>query len=59
MHTAARDKALLDEIAAYFDMLAGDSQAFADRGLGNKRENKIRSKCWTDAAADIRRIKLI
>ena len=59
MQTSARDEALLNEIAAYFDMLASDCEAFAARGIGNKRENAIRAKVWREAAADVRSIKLV
>lgn len=58
MHTSARDEALLAEIADYFDILAGDCEAMAQRGYGNKRENLTRAKVWRDAASDVRSIKL-
>jgi hypothetical protein len=58
MHTSARDEALLEEIAQYFDTLASDSEAFAQRGLGSKRDNLTRAACWRQAAEDIRGIRL-
>ena len=57
MKTTARDEALLEEIAQYFDMLASDSQAFAR--ISAKRENLTRAKVWEQAAADVRSIRLI
>lgn len=60
MKTSARDQALLDEIAGYFDMLASDSEAFASRrGFGSQTRNKIRAECWREAAEDIRSIQLV
>ncbi len=59
MQTKARDEALIEDIASYFDMLASDSEAFAARKIGSKRENLLRAKCWRDAAADVRSIKLV
>jgi hypothetical protein len=58
MQTTARDEALLEDIAGYFDILASDSEAMVRRGLG-KRENAIRAKVWREAAADVRSIKLV
>lgn len=58
MHTTARDEALIEDIAAYFDMLASDSEAFAKRGF-QKRENLMRAKVWREAATDVRSIKLV
>jgi hypothetical protein len=58
MHTTARDEALLQEIAEYFDMLASDSEEFAARGIGSKRENLCRAKVWREAASDVRSIRL-
>lgn len=58
MKTDKRDEALLEDIASYFDMLAGDSEAFASRGW-SKRENTIRAKVWREAAADVRSIELL
>lgn len=58
MFTSARDHALLEEIADYFDVLAGDSEAMARRGY-SKRENGIRAKVWREAAADVRSIKIM
>ena len=52
MHTTARDYALLEEIAQYFDMLASDSEAMARRGY-SKRENLTRAKVWREAAQDV------
>lgn len=58
LQTSARDEALLEDIAGYFDMLASDSEAMARRGFG-KRENSIRAKVWREAAEDVRSIKLV
>lgn len=58
LKTSARDDALLEDIASYFDILASDSEAMAQRGY-NKRENAIRAKVWREAAADVRSIKLV
>lgn len=58
MKTTARDAALVEEIAAYFDMLASDSEAMAARGY-DKKENKRRAGQWREAAADVRTIELI
>ena len=52
MNTTARDYALLEEIAQYFDMLASDSEAMARRGY-SKRENLTRAKVWREAAQDV------
>jgi len=57
MKTKARDAALIEEIAEYFDILASDSEAFALRG--NKKENLRRAAQWREAAADVRTIELI
>jgi hypothetical protein len=57
MKTTARDAALVEEIAAYFDILASDSEALAQRG--NKKENQRRAAQWREAAADVRTIELI
>lgn len=58
MQTSARDEALLEEIAVYFDILACDSEAFALSGY-SKRANELRAKVWREAAADVRSIKLV
>ena len=58
MFTSARDDKLLAEIADYFDILASDSEAMAQRGY-SKRENTTRAKVWRQAAADVRSIKLV
>ena len=58
LQTSARDEALLEDIAGYFDMLASGSEAMARRGYG-KRENSIRAKVWREAAEDVRSIKLV
>lgn len=58
MQTSARDEALLEDIAGYFDILASDSEAMARRGF-SKRENTIRAKVWREAAEDVRSIKLV
>ncbi len=58
LQTSARDEALLEDIAGYFDMLASDSEAMAQRGWA-KRENTIRAKVWREAAQDVRSIKLV
>ena len=57
MHTSARDYALLEEIAQYFEILASDSEAMAQRGY-SKRDNQTRAKVWREAAADVRSIKI-
>ena len=57
MHTKARDEELLAEIAGYFEMLAGDCEAMAARGL-DKKSQLIRAKVWRDAAEDVRSIRL-
>jgi len=59
METLARDEDLIEEIAAYFDMLARDSQAFADRKIGGKTRNLTRAECWKEAAEDVRSIRLV
>lgn len=59
MHTTARDKALLDEIAAYFETLAYDCETFIARGIGSKTLNKHRAQAFRDAASDVRSIKLV
>lgn len=58
MQTSARDEALLEDIAQYFEILAGDCEAMARRGY-SKRENGIRAKVWREAAEDVRSIKLV
>ena len=58
MKTTARDAALVEEIADYFDMLASDSDAFAARGY-DRKENTRRAAQWREAAADVRTIELI
>ncbi len=58
LSTTARDEALLEDIAAYFDILASDSEAMAQRGY-SKRTNLIRAGVWREAAADVRSIKLV
>lgn len=58
LKTSARDEALLEDIAQYFDILASDCEAMVQRGYG-KRENGIRAKVWREAAADVRSIKLV
>ena len=58
LQTSARDEALLEDIAGYFDILASDSEAMVRRGYG-KRENSIRAKVWREAAEDVRSIKLV
>lgn len=58
LRTTARDEALLEEIAHYFDILASDAEAFAARGW-QKRENTTRAKVWREAAADVRSIRLV
>ena len=57
MHTSARDYALLDEIAEYFDILASDCEAMARRGY-SKHENATRAKVWREAAQDVRGIRI-
>lgn len=59
METKARDEELLEDIAAYFDILASDSEECARRGFGSKRENLARARCWKDAATTVRSIKLV
>lgn len=59
MHTSARDEALINEIADYFDMLASDCEAMLKRGFGSKRETTIRARVLREAAADVRSIKLV
>lgn len=58
LRTDKRDEALLEDIAGYFDILASDSEAMANRGY-SKRENLTRAKVWREAAADVRSIKLV
>lgn len=58
LHTSARDEALLEEVAALFDIYASDIEAMAARGY-NKRDNAIRAKVWREAATDVRSIKLV
>lgn len=58
MKTTARDEALLEEIAEYFEILASDNEALASRGY-SKRENLSRAKVWREAAADVRSIELV
>lgn len=58
METSARDEDLIEDIARYFDMLASDSEAFANR-IGSKKENLRRAAQWREAAADVRSIKLV
>ncbi|MBP6737008.1 MAG: hypothetical protein KA139_06205 [Rhodobacteraceae bacterium] len=58
LQTSARDEALLEDIAGYFDILASDSEAMARRGY-SKRDNTLRAKVWREAAADVRSIKLV
>ena len=58
LQTSARDEALLEDIAGYFDILASDSEAMARRGC-SKRDNTLRAKVWREAAADVRSIKLV
>lgn len=57
MHTSARDYALLDEIADYFDIRASDCEAMVRRGY-SKRENATRAKVWREAASDVRSIRI-
>lgn len=55
IHTSARDYALLDEIAEYFDLLASDCEAMVQRRY-SKRDNAIRAQVWREAASDVRSI---
>jgi len=59
MKTTARDAALIEDIASYFDMLVSDSEAFAARNFGSKKENLRRASQWREAAADVRSIELV
>ena len=56
--TDKRDEALLEDLASYFDKLAGDNEAMAARNL-QRRSNLERARCWRDAAETIRSIKLV
>ena len=57
MSTEHRDYALLDDIAGYFEILASDCDAMAQRGY-DRRRNGIRAQVWREAAADVRSITL-